>query len=180
MTRLQKLRAAYKREIEKPWPPSLADQQKVFFAVYSPWDERALRATLADWKLATQATPQRRFVEHDLTREFAAWVLSLDIEYQEAFWREPQQIELPLRSLFGDFLAERLRAVLDEAGENDVVALYGVASLFGLTSLSKLIEEVQTAIRGRLLVFFPGERDGSVYRLLGARDGWNYHALPLE
>jgi len=29
------------------------------------------------------------------------------------------------------------------------------------------------------LVFFPGERDGSNYRLLDARDGWNYLATPI-
>ena len=31
-------------------------------------------------------------------------------------------------------------------------------------------------VQGRLLVFFPGEVEGNSYRLLGARDGWNYLA----
>ena len=42
-----------------------------------------------------------------------------------------------------------------------------------------LMEAVTDRVRGRLLVFFPGEREGSNYRLLDARDGWNYLAVPI-
>lgn len=41
------------------------------------------------------------------------------------------------------------------------------------------MERVEDAIRGRLLVFFPGEYQENHYRLLDARDGWNYHAVPI-
>ena len=41
------------------------------------------------------------------------------------------------------------------------------------------MEAVTDCIGGRLLVFFPGEREGSNYRLLDARDGWNYLATPI-
>jgi hypothetical protein len=30
-----------------------------------------------------------------------------------------------------------------------------------------------------LLVFFPGQFDNNNYRLLDARDGWNYLAVPI-
>jgi hypothetical protein len=39
---------------------------------------------------------------------------------------------------------------------------------------------VQDRVAGRLLVFFPGQREGNNYRLFDARDGWNYLALPIE
>jgi hypothetical protein len=42
--------------------------------------------------------------------------------------------------------------------------------------VSALIERVQDDVLGRMLVFFPGEVEGNNYRLLGARDGWNYLA----
>jgi hypothetical protein len=42
-----------------------------------------------------------------------------------------------------------------------------------------VLEDVNSAIRGRLLVFFPGRHDGSNYRLLDARDGWNYLAAGI-
>jgi hypothetical protein len=38
---------------------------------------------------------------------------------------------------------------------------------------------VESDIRGRLVVFFPGHLERSNYRLLDARDGWNYMAVPI-
>jgi hypothetical protein len=38
---------------------------------------------------------------------------------------------------------------------------------------------VDDAIRGRVVVFFPGELEQNNYRLLGARDGWNYLAIAI-
>ena len=68
----------------------------------------------------------------------------------------------------------------DAVGDQTVVAIAGLASLFGLTRASKLLRSVDSAIRGRLLVFFPGQHEGSNYRLLDARDGWNYLAVPIS
>jgi hypothetical protein len=42
-----------------------------------------------------------------------------------------------------------------------------------------MLKEVVKDIRGRLVVFFPGEYEDNNYRLLDARDGWNYLAVPI-
>jgi hypothetical protein len=60
-----------------------------------------------------------------------------------------------------------------------VVALTGAASLYGFIRVSDLIRFVESDIRGRLVVFFPGTKDGHNYRLLDARDGWNYLAFGI-
>ena len=36
-----------------------------------------------------------------------------------------------------------------------------------------------TQLKGIVLLFFPGEREGNTYRFLGARTGWNYLATPI-
>jgi hypothetical protein len=41
------------------------------------------------------------------------------------------------------------------------------------------VDAVAKDVRGRLLVFFPGEIDNNVYRFLDAREGWNYLATPI-
>ena len=41
-------------------------------------------------------------------------------------------------------------------------------------------ERVESLILGRLLVFFPGAVEGNNYRLMGAQDGWNYHAAVIS
>ena len=63
--------------------------------------------------------------------------------------------------------------------DNTVLALYGVASLFGFLKISEILPMVEGDVQGRLLVFFPGVYEQNNYRLLDARDGWNYHAVPI-
>ena len=68
------------------------------------------------------------------------------------------------------------------AGADDldaVVAVLGAGSLFPFLKVSQVIEGLAPKVQGRLVVFFPGERDGNNYRLLEARDGWNYLATPI-
>jgi hypothetical protein len=79
------------------------------------------------------------------------------------------------------YAAGRLRVALTAEGvdEDTVIAVQGVACLFGFTRVSLVLKEVVKDIRGRLVVFFPGEYEGNNYRLLDARDGWNYLAVPI-
>ena len=60
-----------------------------------------------------------------------------------------------------------------------VVAVRGVACLFGFTRVSLVLKEVVKDIRGRLVVFFPGEYEENNYRLLDGQGGWNYLAVPI-
>ena len=100
-------------------------------------------------------------------------------EYRDAYFENPSLLELKLESEFRDVCAQRLCAVLEEAGENDVTALLGVASLYGFLRVSDLVRAAEPAIRGRLVVFFPGTKNENNFRLLDARDGWNYLAQAI-
>ena len=66
-----------------------------------------------------------------------------------------------------------------ESDEGSVVALFGIASLFGFIRVSEVMRAVERDVRGRMAVFFPGEYVDNNYRLLDARDGWNYLAVPI-
>jgi hypothetical protein len=44
---------------------------------------------------------------------------------------------------------------------------------------AELIDAVSGSIAGRLVVFFPGQYEHNSYRLLDARDGWDYLATPI-
>lgn len=82
---------------------------------------------------------------------------------------------------FRQAVVGRITATLDQLQDADetVLALHGVASLFGFLRISEILPLVEGRIRGRLLVFFPGVYEQDNYRLLDARDGWNYHAVPI-
>jgi hypothetical protein len=99
-------------------------------------------------------------------------------DYREAYFASPEDISSP-HPAFEAFAAGLVRAELELADQDTVTGVSGVATLFGFMQVSKLMEMVEGAIAGRLLVFFPGEYEGNNYRLLDARDGWNYHAVPI-
>lgn len=169
----------YGRIVALPWEERLAGLQRVWFALYAPADERRLRARLGAFEVATTRAGHG-WQGHDLTDEFARWMAAHD--YRESYFEAPEDLTTDALRDFDEFLAARLRATLTapEVDEGTVVGVWGVGALFGLTRGSRLLEAVTDDLRGRLLVFFPGQRDGSNYRLLDARDGWNYLATPIE
>ena len=81
---------------------------------------------------------------------------------------------------FGKHLETKLLEHLDAGSANTVTAVMGLGTLFSLYSVSELIDSVTDRITGRLLALFPGVREGNNYRLLDAKDGWNYLAIPID
>ena len=178
MSEIELLLKAYERFVRLPWDRNLAGPEKVWFAIYGPDQERRLRPRVGAFEAATRAAAHGwSFL--DLTDAFAEWMANH--EYREAYFQEPEDMDLALVD-FADVVAQRVREVLTapDADEDTVVAILGLASLFGLARASELFGKVAPHIRGRLLAFFPGRHDGSNYRLLDARDGWNYLAVPMS
>ncbi len=178
MGRIEELAARYRGHIGAPWQRNLAGDQKTIFVVYPKTDERKLRARLELFEMATTLTGHRwRLV--DLTDAFSRWMAVTD--YRDVYFEEPEALAMKLRSDFVQCAAGRLRGALAADGVDDdtVIAVQGVACLFGFTRVSLVLKEVVKDIRGRLVVFFPGEYEDNNYRLLDARDGWNYLAVPI-
>jgi len=176
MSRIERLIQNYKRFLSvNPWDKQIAGAQKVWFAVYDKTDERKLRVQLDEFELATKAEGHT-WKTVDVTDDFASWMASL--EYRESYFENPDDLEMTLAE-FENHVASKIKHQLELANENTVVAIYGIASLYGFLKVSNLMNIVQSSVKGRLLVFFPGEYEKGVYRLLDARDGWNYLALPI-
>lgn len=182
-SKVTKLVGAYRQHLSVPWQPGLAPVQRVIFAVYDKVDELRLRANADEFALVTQQAG-KQWLLIDLTDEFPTWMA--DQEYREAYFEAPEDLDgYPAGEIteFCSSVVERLKArIASEASELTVVALLGVGTLFGLVRVSSVIEGIKGSIPGRLLVFFPGEHhpDTHSYRLLDARDGWNYLAVPLQ
>jgi|SRR5579864_9280653 len=177
MSEIEALLKAYRERVSMPWDRSLAGPQRVWFAVYEPSQERRLRLHLQEFAIATEEAGHG-WALIDLTSAFGRWMG--EHRYRDAYFRQPERMQLALQD-FGKSIANEVTARLaaPDAGDDTVMALSGVASLFGLTRVSSLVEAVAPAVRGRLLVFFPGRHDSANYRLLDARDGWNYLAIPI-
>lgn len=176
LSRIGKLARAYERHIGAPWQRTLAGAQRVIFVVYDKEMERMLRARIDEFEQATRGA-RHGWTLVDCTSWFAEW-MARD-EYRDAYFENPSLLELKLESEFRAESAQKLSIALEQAGESDVVALLGVASLYGFLRVSDLIRAVEPAVRGRLVVFFPGSRNENNFRLLDARDGWNYLAQAI-
>ena len=178
MGRIDGLSGRYKRHIALPWQKDLAGSQRTLLLVYDQADERRLRARKTLFELATREAGHR-WIECDLTDAFAEWMAALD--YRESYFESPQDLDLKLEDEFLAHVASRVREALTapEADDGSVVAVFGVASVFGFVRVSELMRAVERDVRGRILLFFPGEYENGNYRLLNARDGWNYLAVPI-
>lgn len=181
-SRVQKLLSAYRQHLTVPWQAGIAAIQRVIFAVYDKTDELRLRANIDEFALATQQA-DKKWLLVDLTNAFPEWMAAQ--EYRDAYFESPEDLAGYQSGDLTEFVAalvEQLKAqIRDQAGPDTVVALLGVGTLFGLARVSTIVEGIKDAVQGRLLVFFPGEYhpENHTYRLLDARDGWNYLAVPL-
>lgn len=171
----QALLARYRSHLSLPWPTYLSATERVWIAVYDPSEERRVRATLGEFALATDALGIT-WAQVDLTAAFAEWIGAHP--YRDAYFHEPHLLGSALVD-FEDALQARLTATLGSVPERSVVGVVGAGALLGLTRISRVIERAAPHLRGRMLLLFPGSLDGHNYRLLNARDGWNYHSVPL-
>jgi hypothetical protein len=178
MGRIDRLAERYQRHIALPWQKDLAGAERAIFIVYDKADERRLRARKDLFALAT-VEARHGWFDCDLTKVFAEWMANA--EYRECYFESPEDLKLKLEDDFLEHVAGRVREVLTAPAvdESSAVGIFGIASLFGFARVSKLMKTVERDIRGRVVVFFPGEYENSNYRLLDARDGWNYLAVPI-
>ena len=173
MGKIEELAKKYQHHIGAPWQQTVAGAQRVMLVVYEKEDERKLRARIDEFAQATTRS-NHKWKLVDCTKWFSEWMAGND--YHDAYFEDPSLMEMNIEGDFKLVVEKRLTEELEDAGEDTVVALIGLASLYGFIRVSELIRGVEASIKGRFIVFFPGTKDASNYRLLDARDGWNYLA----
>lgn len=176
MGKIDDLAKQFDRHICQTWQRTLSGAQRVIMVVYEKDLERTFRARK---EIFAQCAIRENieWKEIDVTRAFAEWMAA--DEYRDAYFESPADLDLKLEAEFATHVAERIRATLRECGPRSIVALIGVASLYGFLHVSQLVRSLEPDIRGRLAVFFPGTKEGNNYQLLDARDGWNYLAIGI-
>ena len=157
MSAIDRLLANYARQVRLPWSASMSGKQRVWFAVYPPAEERRVRAKQPQFE-ATTLEAHHGWPHVDLTDLLPQWIAAH--EYRERIFAEPEHFSVS--SELEDLAAERVRRACnsDDATATCVVAVNGLATLFDFMRVSSLVERVEDGVRGRLLVFFPGEYAG--------------------
>ncbi len=179
MSYVEELILSYRKFVSLPWQKNLAPPQRVWMAVYPPEQERRIRLHIPAFEAATK--------EHghswacvDITTTFEIWMAGHD--YRDEYFDDPELLVTALPSYFENLVTQVRIELQKHRAVDGVVGLLGAGALFGLgdgVKVSALLNSVNDAVAGRLLVFFPGEHEGNNYRLLDARDGWNYLAIPI-
>ncbi|MBD5642116.1 MAG: DUF1788 domain-containing protein [Desulfovibrio sp.] len=178
MNRIKKLAQAYARHIALPWREDAAPAQRIIFCIYNAAEERILRANIAEFEIATTSAGHS-WLLFDLGGTFAKWLSAQ--KYAEKYFQNPARLNALALDRYLDWIVENYEAAIPKsfAQAGMVVALTGIAELFGFLKVKNLLDKLEPRISGRLAVFFPGSHDGNNYRLLDAYDGWNYLAVPL-
>lgn len=172
------LLSAFDRVVHEPWSPLLSAQEKIWFLVYDPAEQRKIDLRMGDFE-ATARRAGKKWITLSLKPCFPQWMA--DHDYKEEYFADPEalvdQLETEFKQTAINFLTTQIGT--QGADETTVVALRDVSALFGFARLSDVLNGAASAIRGRMLVFFPGEHQRSQYRFLDARDGWSYLARPI-
>ncbi len=160
-----------------PWRDDAAAAQRVVFCVYNETEERSIVARVDEFEIATRQAGHNWAI-FDLTNTFAVWLASQ--RYAESYFQKPHLLSTLLPK-YQAFIAEEFSAFLktNNLDQHVVVAIKGVASLFGFLKVKEVVDHLAPMVKGRLLVFFPGSYENNNYRLLDGYDGWNYLAVPI-
>lgn len=179
MGKIEELAEKYSRHISLPWQQTISGAQRIIIVIYDKELERTLRARKNAFENATREAGHK-WLEVDITNAFASWIAT--DEYREAYFEAPEDLKLKLEAEFAQHVADQISVSLTmpEADASAVVAVFGAGSLFGFTRVSQVLKLIEHKIKGRVVVFFPGQFEDNNYRLLDARDGWNYMAIPIS
>lgn len=175
MSRVKRLVQSYGKFIEVPWRSDAAAAQRVIFCVYNENEELRLRSKIDEFEIVTRQSGHE-WVVFDLTDTFAEWLAPR--RYTKSYFQKPHLLQTLLPNYLA-FITEEFGSFLKEGeiGEESVVALEGVGSLFGFLKVKEVVDKLAPMVKGRLLVFFPGSYENNNYRLLDGYDGWNYLAV---
>lgn len=168
----------YENVLKEPWNKKLAGQEKVWFLVYDPVEQRKIALRIGDFERVTIKN-NRNWIEVDLQPCFPEWMLGK--EYRDQYFKQPEYIQDQIESGFKDFIINRISKAFETAEdpENTITAITNVSAMFGFLKLSDILKEIYPLIKGRILIFFPGEYQNNHFRLMDARDGWSYLARPI-
>jgi hypothetical protein len=165
----------FRRQVSLPWSQDTGRDYRVWIMHYDRALERRIQGRLHEFEaLARQF--HHGWVALNLATLVAPWFAGHDLF--DGLCGQPD--ELPgLLPDFESYVVATVRARLQGQHEQDILALSGAGALFSLMRASTLTERVAPDIQGRLLLLFPGQHANGVYRLLDARDGWAYRAIPI-
>ena len=177
-SKIDQLLSAYELVVNEPWSTSLSGQERIWFLVYDPAEQRKIDLRLEDFETATMKAG-KKWELISLKNCFPSWMANHD--YKEEYFNDPEtlidQLEIEFKQYAIHFLTTEIES--RNIDDNTLIAIKDISSLFGFNRISDVLNGCANVFKGRVLIFFPGEFEKNHYRLLDARDGWSYLARPI-
>jgi hypothetical protein len=177
-SKVDNLLAAFEKVIHEPWTGTLSGQERVWFLVYDPAEQRKIDLRIGDFETAALKAG-KKWISVSMKSCFPKWMANHP--YKDEYFADPEALVDQLETEFKQSAIDFLTNEITNKGADDttLVAIRDVSALYGLVRLSEVLSGAASAFRGRILIFFPGEHHKGQYRLLDARDGWSYLARPI-
>lgn len=177
-SKIDQLLSAFELVVNEPWTTALSGQEKIWFLVYDPSEQRKIDLRLEDYETETMKAG-KKWTLISLKNCFPSWMAGHD--YKEEYFNDPEtlvdQLEVEFKQYAIQFLTSEIKK--QEVDDNTLIVIKDISSLFGFNRISDVLNGCANAFIGRVLIFFPGEFEKNHYRLLDARDGWSYLARPI-
>ena len=145
MSTFEDLLDDFKKRLSVPWRDDEPPAGRVWILWYDKANERRIRGRLREFQLAAEQAG-KGWREFDIAPRFGAWVAQQP--WFERLAKRPGSLSTVLPQ-FEDHLAETVKRELSACGRSDILVLTGIASLFGLTRASSLIDKIVTSVPGR-------------------------------
>lgn len=177
-SKIDQLLSAFELVVNEPWTTALSGQERIWFLVYDPSEQRKVDFRIGDFETATMKAG-KRWAPVSMKKCFPSWMAKH--EYKEEYFNDPEILVDQLEAEFKQYAIQYLKSEIEKQNVDDstLVAIKDISSLFGFSRVSDVLNGCAGIFQGRVLVFFPGEFDKNHYRLLDARDGWSYLARPI-
>jgi hypothetical protein len=177
-SKVDQLLLAFEKVVKEPWSSALSGQERIWFLVYDPAEQRKVDLRLDDFETAT-IKAGKKWISISMKNCFPSWMANH--EYKEEYFLHPEHIVDQLEAEFIPFAIQYLKKEIEKTDQdhNTLIAIKDVSALFGFIRLSEILKSCDKDFKGRMLIFFPGEFEHNHYRLLDARDGWDYLARPI-
>jgi hypothetical protein len=177
-SKIDQLVEAFEKVVKEPWSSTLSGQERIWFLVFDPAEQRKVDFRLGDFETGTLKAG-KKWKSISMKQCFPTWMVNH--QYRDGYFKKPNHIVDQLEADFIPFAIQFLKNELKkiEQDQDTLIAIKDVSSLFGFVRLSEILKSCDKDFKGRMLIFFPGEFEHNHYRLLDARDGWDYLARPI-
>jgi hypothetical protein len=143
---LDDILSAYHRQVRLPWASDTPPAGRVWIVWYDKTLQRRFTGRLGEFEMATRKAGHgwQRF---DASPWLGRWIARH--EFFDALAGQPRELRGLLPDIEAGLIAD-LRAALNTCSENDVLAVDGCGSLFGVARISNLLNHIAPSIPGRL------------------------------